>query len=278
MSDKKYFLELPVGSDNTVNGAQIKLKDMGDNTFAPVVVASIINGTLIEGDGANAALGATTDAAVSTDAAGTLSAKLRGLIKILADVWVSGSHWIKTQIQASENFIGKIGGVSITIGDETARVSDGNAYAAGDAIGATVSDTGTTVLRALAVGRAAAAQNSGWLTKFRLMTDQVACTARIRVHYYTLAAPTGPIVGDNVQMTILYTNKAQRIGHIDLPAFTTSTVTGSSTAAYSQDIDTRLKFCCASGDANIYYRLETLDGFTPASGQKFYHEVTADLD
>lgn len=37
-------------------------------------------------DGADAALGTTTDAAVQTDSAGTISGKLRGLIKFLADI------------------------------------------------------------------------------------------------------------------------------------------------------------------------------------------------
>ena len=249
-----------------------KYRDMLDNTYAQVIIA-------LKGDGDDVTFGAKADTAITdSTTTNTHISFLKGLVKILADVWVSGSHWLKVQVQASENFIGKVGSSSITIGDETTRVSDGNAYAAGDAIGSTVSDTGTTVLRSLAVGRAMAVQNSGWLTKFRLMTDQVACVARIRVHLYSVAAPTGPIVGDNVPMTIFYTNKAQRIGHLDLPALSTSTVTGSSTAAYTQDIDTRLKFVCAAGDVNVYYRLETLDIFTPASGQKFYLEVTADLD
>lgn len=42
----------------------------------------------------SAALGATTDVAVVTDAAGTISGKLRGLVKILADVWNSTAHFL----------------------------------------------------------------------------------------------------------------------------------------------------------------------------------------
>ena len=40
-------------------------------------------------DGSNVVLGATTDAAVSTDTTGTISGKLRGLVKILSNVWDS---------------------------------------------------------------------------------------------------------------------------------------------------------------------------------------------
>lgn len=47
-------------------------------------------------DGADVNAGSTTDAAIVTDANGTLSGKLRGLVKILADVWNSTAHWLVT--------------------------------------------------------------------------------------------------------------------------------------------------------------------------------------
>lgn len=43
-------------------------------------------------DAADVAQGATTDAAVTSDVSGTLSAKLRGLVKIFGDVWDSVNH------------------------------------------------------------------------------------------------------------------------------------------------------------------------------------------
>jgi hypothetical protein len=39
--------------------------------------------------------GATTDAAVTSDVSGTIAAKLRGLVKILADIWDSANHRVK---------------------------------------------------------------------------------------------------------------------------------------------------------------------------------------
>ena len=65
-------------------------------------------------DGSDVAQGATTDAAVTSDVNGTLSGKLRGIVKILASVWdsvngrvkvdgsavtqpVSGTFWQATQ-------------------------------------------------------------------------------------------------------------------------------------------------------------------------------------
>lgn len=63
-------------------------------------------------DGADVAEGATTDAAVTTDANGTLSAKLRGLVKILGDAWDSANHRLNVAIQnalpAGSNTIGKV--------------------------------------------------------------------------------------------------------------------------------------------------------------------------
>ena len=183
---------------------------------------------------------------------------------------------ITIKLDSGELHAGQVGGQSVLIGDETTRPADTTAYAAGDAISATVSDTGTTALRSLAVGRKVG--GTGYLTKFRLMTNQAACVAMIKVHFYNVAAPTGPIVGDNVQMTLLYLNKSQRIGSIILPSLATSTVAGGSTASVAQDDTTRMHFKCAVADQNIYYRLETLSIFTPADSQKFYMEVAAEQD
>ena len=52
-------------------------------------------------DGADITEGSTADAAVVTDASGTVSGKLRGLVRIFADVWDSGNHWIKIVVAGS---------------------------------------------------------------------------------------------------------------------------------------------------------------------------------
>lgn len=179
--------------------------------------------------------------------------------------------------QDKEGVLGfTVGGMIAKIGDEFTRPADTTAYAAGDAIAAAVTDTATTPLRALAVARVVG--GSGYLTRFRVLTDQVACVAVLRLHLYTLAVPTGAVVGDNVQMTLLYLNKACRIGHLDFPALATSTVATSSTAAVAQNYVDRIPFVCEAADLNLYYRLETLSIFTPANGQKFYLEVVGSQD
>lgn len=49
-------------------------------------------------DGHNVVEGLTTDAAVTSDVNGTLSAKLRGLVKMLADVWDSVNHRLNVAV------------------------------------------------------------------------------------------------------------------------------------------------------------------------------------
>lgn len=49
-------------------------------------------------DGHSTTIGATTDAAVTSNTTGSLSAKLRGLVAILADVWDSTNHQLKIAV------------------------------------------------------------------------------------------------------------------------------------------------------------------------------------
>lgn len=44
------------------------------------------------------AVGRTTDAAITSDSAGTLSGKMRGIVKILADIWNSGAHHLAVSL------------------------------------------------------------------------------------------------------------------------------------------------------------------------------------
>lgn len=79
---------LPQGVWDTGSLAWVKMTQPGGSGGGgggPVTVA----------DGADVTQGITTDAAVVTDANGTLSGKLRGLVKIFADVWDSANHRLK---------------------------------------------------------------------------------------------------------------------------------------------------------------------------------------
>lgn len=54
-------------------------------------------GAVTIADGADVAEGATTDAAITSDVNGTVSGKLRGLVKIFADVWDAANHWFRVR-------------------------------------------------------------------------------------------------------------------------------------------------------------------------------------
>lgn len=49
-------------------------------------------------DGADVAEGATTDLAVISDVNGSVSGKLRGLVKMFADMWDSANHWLQVKV------------------------------------------------------------------------------------------------------------------------------------------------------------------------------------
>lgn len=78
-------------AENLRAGALPLIKNLGDGTYVPYVEA--LGGTITLNpafsDGADVTQGALADAAVVSDASGSLSAKLRGLVKILASVWDS---------------------------------------------------------------------------------------------------------------------------------------------------------------------------------------------
>ncbi len=100
-------------------------------------------------DGGDVAEGATTDAAVTTDVNATVSAKLRGLVKILGDVWDSGNHWLKVSIQNATLAVTQSGApwtqrIQDGVGATLATVTAGNALKVdGSAVTQPVSGTVT---------------------------------------------------------------------------------------------------------------------------------------
>jgi hypothetical protein len=56
-------------------------------------------GAVTIADGADVTQGSIADAAVTGDNSGTVNAHLRGISKILADVWDSVSHYLKVNVQ-----------------------------------------------------------------------------------------------------------------------------------------------------------------------------------
>lgn len=77
-----------------------------------------VNSAAIQTNTGNAAtvLGATTDAAVTGDNSGTANAHLRGLTKILADIWDSVNHLLHTDVK-------QVGGSALALGSTTSASS-----------------------------------------------------------------------------------------------------------------------------------------------------------
>lgn len=166
-----------------------------------------------------------------------------------------------------EPFVPVHGGALATSAVTLTRPSNTDAYAAKDAV--SNSTSAPTVLTFAAAARVNG--GSGYITRVRLMTNQSANVARFRLHLYH-TAPTP--INDNAACTLLWANRANRIGYIDLPACQTEG-TGSD-AANAQNDTVRLPFICGASAQAIYGLFETLDAFTPASGQVFYLELMID--
>lgn len=175
----------------------------------------------------------------------------------------------RIKLAANETHIGEVGGNTVAVSVEFSRPADTTAYAARDAVANSTSSP--TVLTFSNIARVNA--GSGYITKARLMTDQSTNTARFRLHLYR-TAPTA--INDNAAWTLLWANRANRIGFIDFSALQTEG-TGSD-AANALNTDIRLAFVCATASRALYGMLETLDAFTPASGQQFMIELSAEAN
>ncbi len=160
---------------------------------------------------------------------------------------------------------GSVGTSGVIKYSETTRPANTTAYAALDVVGVSPGAVGSISGAAVANG------GSGYITGVSLMTDQSTNTAQYRIHFFH-TAPTA--IDDNSQYAMLYANAQYRIGSIDIPALTTEG-TGSTAARGSND-DARLLYECAAASTTLYYVIETLTAFTPASGQKFTLRVSLD--
>ena len=144
-------LALAAGGGLKVEGVAGGVAMPVSGTFYPgtqpvsIAASQVVAGALV--DGADLTQGALADVAVVTDAQGSISAKLRGIIKLLVDQITvkiaSGTVTTVTTvttvstlsaITAGETHIGTVttGGISISV---TPVITDASAYSAKDAVG-----------------------------------------------------------------------------------------------------------------------------------------------
>ena len=174
-------------------------------------------------------------------------------------------------IGASENHIGQIGGSTKKIYAEFTRQANTTAYIANDVVSPNATNTGGVTLPVVA----RIAQGNGYITGVRIVTDNAETTGvQFRVHFGMLSTAFAETTDNSpFGLTYLKSSNQAYLGYIDLAATTTQ---GGSSIAYIQDIAQRFPFMCEAADANLYFIIETLTGFTPASGQKFSLHIFAE--
>lgn len=191
-------------------------------------------------------------------------------------IGVSSGGGLKTglvdALPAGTNSIGAVFSNSVISSATVTRPSDTTAYAAKDVI--------STALGAVIEFAGMARNNGGFgsLVKSRVMTNQSTCIASLSLHLFN-AAPTA--IADNAQYTMLWANRDKRIGTIRFPALSTGGTGSDAAAAMRPSYDGAysipdIRYQCAANDTKLYGILTTEDIFTPASGQLFFIEHTAD--
>lgn len=176
---------------------------------------------------------------------------------------LTNGQFAMLQMWNDGQLLSKVSGITAYIQATFTRPADTTAYAALDSV--SNSTSAPTVITLAGAGRASGA--SGYITRVRFETDQSTCVARFKLHFFNASVAN---INDNAPHTKLWAQRASYVGSIALPAMATEG-TGS-TAAYSQDLTTRLAYQIPSG-TSLFALVETLDAFTPASGQNFFLEV-----
>ena len=169
---------------------------------------------------------------------------------------------------ANGNFYVKVTGYSST----TFALYSDAALATPVAGNANYTSGGTAIRIFKLNSMARVAGQNGYVVKGQLYTDQKTCVARVRVHLFS-TPPTA--IADNSPYLKLWANRTIRTGEIAFPALSTEDATNSTAASSIVTGNTSgsnlpMYFGTVSPSTGLYPLFETLDAFTPASGQNFY--------
>jgi hypothetical protein len=145
------------------------------------------------------------------------------------------------------------------ISDSFTRPADTNAYVAGDAIQNATSSPATRRFQNLFP----AGGGSGYIS-IAAVVRNAAMTARLRIHLF--ATDPGTKAVDNAAFSVVTTDEGAYLGYIDLDAFARGVACSSN----------RKEVVVAGAD--VFYQIETLDGFTPASGTNYLLKATLDAN
>lgn len=165
----------------------------------------------------------------------------------------------------SENHIGQIGGTTEIKRGSFTRPANTTAYAVNDI----VSDGFMQVIKPSAriIG------GTGYITGFKLVTDKV-ITARFRVHFGK-SIDFFTTLTDNVANNQSFGDLVDPnyLGYVDLAALSSGVNT---TSSFIMDNTQRFPYASTNSNIELYFVLETLDAFTPSSGQEFILSIATE--
>ncbi|RUW79627.1 hypothetical protein [Mesorhizobium sp. M2A.F.Ca.ET.067.02.1.1] len=215
---------------------------------AGAVAAGVQRVTLASDDPAVATLGATSGAAVTTDANGTLQQYLRGLVK----QWIAGT----LVIGAGTSLIGKVKTKFIEAAAATmTRPADTNAYTANDAV---ANNTSAGSVTALSFSVSDVNDDTITLERLRLITSDTGAQGKnFRVWLYRVAVTPG--AGDNAAFT------APRGSFIGTMSGTLRAMSDGAAGILVPDEGARIIAKPVSGAQTVIALIQTLDAFTPLS-------------
>lgn len=170
---------------------------------------------------------------------------------------ISGS----AQLTAGEAHLGELGGNLLSVAVEFTRPADTTAYGINDVV--SDSTSATTMQEIANAGRVSG--GSGYIVGIRIATDKKSITPQLRIHLFNTSGATLSV--DNANWQDKYADVAKRIAYYDMPAMTTGADTTNSDMSRTVDMTMRIPYICTA--TSLYFVLETLTAFTPASGQKF---------
>ena len=160
-----------------------------------------------------------------------------------------------------------VGGRTVTVSATLQRPNDTNAYAAGDVVANAT--TGAALITFTNLARVAS--GDGYITGARLMINNASRTGlQFRVHMFKNVVTAQ---NDNALYSLLWANRANRIGSFDFDA--TVTEPGASDAVRTANFTIRIPYD-GGGDPNIYVILQTLTAYTPAANESYFLELTAE--
>lgn len=248
----------PLVVANHVDLAAILAKlsaDPATQTTLAAILAKIIAAPATEASlaAALAVLGATSGAAVITDANGTAQQYLRGLVK----QWIAGT----LVIGAGENHLGEVGGNTARVSVSFTRPSDTTAYASGD-LAANSTTAGSVVPMSFAISRAAG--KGGMVRRARLRKTGTSITnASFRLHLYS-ASPT---VSNGDNGAWLTDQSANYVGSIDITC--DKAFTDGAAGNGVPNVGSEINFT-----SDTYYGLlEARAAYTPGSAEQFTLEL-----